>query len=238
MDVAFLDALDSREDATLIWLGIAALLVAVKVDGFGGSLVAIVRAFASWKLLALFGSAAAYCAVLILVASEVGLWHTSALRETLYWFFLTGVVLTGNAVTAPPAKYVRPLVRQAVSLTVGVEFLVNLYVFPLAVELVLLPLVALLLALVVVASRDPKHADVHRLVDGTIAVIGWGLLLYVGVRLASDFDGFLTRQNGEAFLVAPVLTLAFLPFCLAWSWISKREQERLRKRFRPNYGRA
>jgi hypothetical protein len=52
------------------------------------------------------------------------------------------------------------------------------------------------------------------------------------VSAISNFDGFLTRKNAEDFLVAPALTLALVPFLFGVAWVSRREQENLRQRFR------
>jgi hypothetical protein len=43
----------------------------------------------------------------------------------------------------------------------------------------------------------------------------------------------LTRETLEKLLVAPVLTVAFVRFAASLGWVVRREQENLRKRFRP-----
>jgi hypothetical protein len=60
---------------------------AYKSDGFGSSLGAVLRSLFVTKLVFLFGTDAAYCAALLLAANKLGLWHTSAIKATIYWFF-------------------------------------------------------------------------------------------------------------------------------------------------------
>jgi hypothetical protein len=66
--------------------------------------------------------------------------------------------------------------------------------------------------------------------------IGLGLLAYVAFSALSDLGGFLTRDNAEKFLVAPALTVAFIPFLYCVGWLSRREQANLWKRIRADLG--
>jgi hypothetical protein len=236
--LGYLDFLNSREKAILLWTIALLAFAAVKADGFASSLMSVLRAIAEPKLMLLFGSAALYCAILVLAASEASLWHTTATKETVYWFFGGGVVLVGRAVvaaTTDPA-FLKKLLGQALRLAIVIEFLVNLYVFPLAVELLLVPFVLLFVMLEVVAASDPTYAQVHGLVNGVLVAIGLGLLAYVAFSALSDLGGFLTRDNGERFLVAPALTVAFIPFLYCVGWLSRREQANLWKRIRADSG--
>jgi hypothetical protein len=95
----FFDFLNSREKAIIIWAAMLVGFAAYKSDGLGSSLGAVLRSIFLTKLVFLFGAAAVYCAALVLAGNKLGLWHTSAIKEAVYWFFGSGVVLTGSAVT-------------------------------------------------------------------------------------------------------------------------------------------
>lgn len=101
MEFGFFDALNSREDAVAVWTVVFLVFVAIKIEGIGSSFLDVLRALAQPRLLALFGLAALYCAGLVYGARELDLWHTSALKETLYWFFLTGVVFSSGTRRTP-----------------------------------------------------------------------------------------------------------------------------------------
>jgi hypothetical protein len=229
--LAFLDFLDSREKAVVLWALVLVVFVAVKGEGFVGSLIGVLRTLVAPKLLLIFGSAAVSCAAVVLLASEVGLWHTTAIKETVYWFFGTGVVLVGNAIQWQDDPDCRTkLLRQALRFTIIVEFLINLYVFPLAVEILLVPLVLLFVVMQVVAERDPSLAQARKPIDFVLTAFGLALLVHFAVSAISDLEGFLTRENAEDFLVAPALTLAFAPFLYVVVRLAKREMANLRKR--------
>ncbi len=65
-----------------------------------------------------------------------------------------------------------------------------------------------------------------------LITFGFGLMLWVAVEAATSPHALLTRENAEDLLLAPVLTLAFVPYLQLVSWHSRRELESLRKRWR------
>jgi hypothetical protein len=238
--VAVLGALDSREKAALLWM--LALVAYATVRGgqkVASSFVDVVRAFLQPKLLLVLGSAALYCAGVVLLAAWVGLWHTTASKETVYWFVTGGLVLVGRAVThAKPSDpgFYKSLLRQAVRFTIIIEFVVNAYVFPFVIELILVPIILLFIGLQVVAAYDPAHAPVRKVVDGALVTLGFILLGYAAVAAILDPSSLFTRKNAETLLIAPALTFASVPLLWTWTWVSRREQENLHRRFRARYG--
>ncbi|MEJ7792031.1 MAG: hypothetical protein WKF65_08690 [Gaiellaceae bacterium] len=234
------DFLNSREDAILLWTIVILGFVFYKdFRGIGGSFLAVFRSLMSPKLLLLFGSALLYSAVVVYGASELGLWHTSALTATIYWFLGTGVVLAGEAVTDGARDgrvFLRRVLRRVVAVTIVVEFVVNVYALPFAFEVVGVFLLLSFVGVRVVAQRDSSTpAPVLRFIDVVLATIGVVYLGYFVIRVFGDVPGFLTRENAEDFLVGPALTLALIPFLFAAAWWSRREDERLHKRLRARF---
>lgn len=215
----------------LLWIVAVVAFATVKGEGVASSFLGVVRAFFVPKLLLIFGSAALYCALIVLLAKQANLWHTTALKETVYWFVTGGVVLVGRAVThAAPSDpgFYKQLLRQALRFTIVVEFLVNLYVFPFLVELVLVPIILLFVGMQIATEYDASLAAARKVIDAVLTTIGFLLLAYVAVETIRDPGGLFTRENAETLLVPPVLTFAFVPLLWACAWISRREQDHLR----------
>jgi hypothetical protein len=227
------DFLNSREKAWLLWLIALVAFAGFKSDGLGASLLGVLRALAAPKLLLLFGSAAVYSAGLVFLAKELGLWHTSGTKPTVYWFFGTALILVGNATQVSPddPAFLKKLLRGALSLTILVDFLANLYVLPFVVEFLLVPVIVLFVGMQVVAEHEPTEPLVRNVIAGVLALMGFGLMIYVAVRAFTDLGGFWTREHAVDFLIAPALTVALVPFLCLVAWLSKRELENLRKRW-------
>ena len=127
----------------------------------GGSFLTVLVSVLHPKVLLLFALAGVYCAALILAENKLGLWHTTAIKETVYWFLGTGLALAGNATQATPNTGVwKQTVRRALRATILIEFAVNLYVFPLVVEFVLVFIVLAFIGMQVVAAR-PEDRRAH-----------------------------------------------------------------------------
>jgi hypothetical protein len=230
------DFLNSREDAAMVWVVII-LGYAVYKDprGIGGAFLNVLRALFQPKLLLLFGCVMLYSAALVYGAERVGLWQTDTIKETTYWFFGTGVILVGEAVSRGELR-LRRVLRRIVAATILIEFAANLYAFPLGVELMLVLLAFVFVAMQAYAPHDDSVTPAtRRFIDGVLIALGITYLAYFLVRALSDLDGFLTRHNAEALLNGPVLTVALVPALYVFAWLSRREQENLRRRWQAGF---
>jgi hypothetical protein len=223
------DFLNSREDAILI-TGVLVIGYALYKNPrrISSSFLAVLRASLHWKLLLLFGSAALYCGLTVYGAKEIGLWHTGAIKETVYWFAGTAIILVGQAVVwARPGdpEFVRRVLSGLIGFTILLEFVVNVFALPLGVELVLVPLAfSLSIMLAVARSNSAMEPSVVTFFEFMLAAIGLTYFGYFVARVFSDLDGFLSRGTAEDFLVAPVMTIALVPFLYAAAWVSRRDQ--------------
>ncbi|MBA3432185.1 MAG: hypothetical protein H0U16_11995 [Actinobacteria bacterium] len=211
--LAFFDFLNSREDAILIWIVVAATFLFSRVPDLWPQVLLVTRSFLSPKLL--FGiwiPAAVYVLALLFVAERGGAWHTSSSKETGYWFAGTALVLAGGATQANDAAKFWKLVRSVLKVTIVVEFLVNLYVFPLAFELVLIPLIVVFAGMQAVAEVDPKLESVRKLIGFILSILGFVLAARAAASALQDLDGLFTWEHLEQFLVPFALTAVFVPF--------------------------
>jgi hypothetical protein len=150
--------------------------VLCRVPGVFRNLAYVIWLVIKPPLILVFGGAALYCAGILAVADELGVWETSAAKETVYWFLGTALVLAGHAMKArPDPDYARTLLRRALRVAIAIEFIVNFYVFPLGVELVFVPLVGLL-GVVEVWNKGQAQPDARlaKLTGGALALLGWG----------------------------------------------------------------
>jgi hypothetical protein len=103
-------------------------------------------------------------------------------------------------------------VRQGVSLTAIVEFVANFYVFPLLVEMIVIPVLMAVYAMQAVAGTKAEYATVKKLLDGTAIAFGVVLVAYAVVRTASDAANLASSQTLMEFALPILLTAGFLPF--------------------------
>jgi hypothetical protein len=99
-----------------------------------------------------------------------------------------------------------------VRVTVLVEVFVNLYVFSLALELILLPVLPVLLMLSIVAGSDQRCASVKALIDTVVALIGFALFAYVLYQVVTDWQDFDRTGALRKFALPLWLAAGIVPF--------------------------
>ncbi len=179
----------------------------------------------------------AYVALVIVAFAEVGLWHLWMLKDTLFWLFGTAIILLANLEKATKEEHhFRKLALDNLKFAVVLDFVLNLYVFKVFVELLLLPVLAFLAMLAVVAGTKDEYAPAKKLVNAVTALIGFGFLIYAVLSMTHDFHDFATLKNLEDFLVPIILTVTFLPFVYGVALFSTYELlfVRLNLRLRDN----
>lgn len=195
-------------------------------------------------LLPMLAMAAYVWALIAYAGTPIGLWDSALVADAVAWAIATGFALFGSATTLfnRPSS-LRRLVLKAVGLTALVEVFVNLYVFPLPIELILLPALALLATMSVVAGTEDRFATLGKLIDGAMTIVGFSLFTYVAIRLLTEWDSF-DQALGLQKLALPIwLTIGVLPFvlvlgvCSAYDsafsmirWASDERGRRLRAR--------
>jgi hypothetical protein len=220
-----LDLLNSREQAALVWIVVSAGLAFWEVPGIGAQLVVLTRSFLAPRLLlGIWIPATAFAVGVVYLAYRLGLWHTTSVRETLYWYVGVALVLAGSAAHASDLGKLRKLFGRVFKVTIAIEFLVNLYVFPLAVELVVIPLAVLFAGVQVVAERDPKLAPARNVATFILIALGVVTVALALTSAARDLDGLLTGEHLEQFVVPLALTVAFAPFVYLIALWSTYEQ--------------
>jgi hypothetical protein len=214
--------MNDRELAALIWLGavLLAVLFHPKLRDVRRSSRDVLSAAVPLAV-PLFAMVVYVCG-LVVGASQLGLWEPSLWGDTVAWCVGTGIGLFGKAVSVFNRDgSLWRVARTALGLTLLVEAFVNLYVFPLLVELVLVPFAVFLGALSAFAESQEGFEPARKLVDGLLAAAGLLVFVYVGVRLAIGFDAFVDDGGWQKLLLPVWLTagtlMLFVPLLGLWT---------------------
>lgn len=105
-----------------------------------------------------------------------------------------------------------------------IQFIVSIYAFPLWVELLLVPILALVGGMSAIAERDEKHNKVKKLLGGLMIFFGITVFVWTAYMLITNFNEFGQESTFYDFIVPPLLTLFYLPFIFTVMVYSTYEQ--------------
>ena len=224
------DSLTNRDIALAVWLLIA-LAAMLFTKSIRVTLGPLLKHALVWQISVRVLLMVAYIVLVIMVERRFKLWDLSLLKDTVIWFCGTALVLFGRSVNAgDKPRFFRNVVIDNLKLTVIIEFIVSTYVFPLWVELLLVPLIFLLAALAAVAGiqKEKKYEPTRKLLNRALAVVGIYITLHAIFGAVADFKNFANVVNLKDLVLAPILSIALLPFIYALALQSVYEQIFLR----------
>lgn len=203
---------NNRQLAVMIWL-LVLVASALLYPRTRRSLADVVRAGAKAVILIPVIGMTAWTAGLVYLGRSLHVWSADLTTDTIFWFFSAGMVLFWNfGHVTTQRKYVRETAMAVFEVTLVVDVIAELFVLPLAWELLLQPVFALLAMLSVVAAQRPEHRQVKSFADGLMGVLGLGILAYVGFHVVDDWGSIDALGAGRELVLPIWLTVGALPY--------------------------
>lgn len=204
--------LNSREVATLIWLGFVVVVILL-MPSLRKSLGGLWQAFTQKKLLQVLTVFTAYVGLMIWFLYAICWWDWDQLKNTIIWTFFVALVAVfhSNKIADEPG-YFRKWIMENFQVQAFVQFLVTLYTYPLPVELVVIPFVTLLTGMITVGQNDPKTKSTAAILTNALGVLALAFFGYAFVMTVMDFWTYAPVQIWRDLHIPLVLSLLFLPF--------------------------
>ncbi|WP_339686199.1 hypothetical protein [uncultured Pseudoalteromonas sp.] len=229
-----MDILNNREIAIAIWL------LAISIYIFSSSKMAEVRNAFKGVMAALFVRQimsvlclmVAYMSIVIYWLSDLGLWNFEQLKNTVFWCVSVGFISLFKLEKIKKDKhFFKHSVLDNLKLLAILQFVVGVYTFTLWVEVLLVPFLVLLGAMLAIAETDRKHHQVKMFLEYCLSSFGVVLIVYTLYMLITNFGEFGKEKTAYDFFVPPLLTLCYLPFVFFMLVYSTYEQVFVRLRF-------
>lgn len=214
---------NNRELASLLWFaGLASWLL---VRHRRSTLDAVRKLAGAFRpVLPHFALYGIWIGVVVAAGSRVGLWNVGLLKATVLWALLSGIGLLASTMDALKRRrwFWRVLIS-TIGATAAVELFVNLKSFPLAVELLLQPVIFFALVVPVVA-RDPEHRPVRVVAGWTSALIGFAAVGWTALGLSRQWSELDLGQLGAEAALPVWLTVGALGFLYPFTLYMAYEQ--------------
>jgi len=173
----------------------------------------LIKSFLQRSILSMIFLMIIYIVTIVGVLYYFDLWNRTLLKDTIYWTFGGAFILLVNVHKATGEdNHFKKIALDSFKLIIVIEFLSNLYVFNLALELIFLPIILFFSLMSAFAERKDEHKPVKKLSDSLIAIYGIAVSIFSVYHIIIDFNNIATASNLKSFLLSPTLTLLYLPF--------------------------
>lgn len=226
----FFKSLNNRELAIAIWVLIATIW-AISNSQIRGSLSRLVRAFFAWKLTLLYLVMAVYITIMVITLRVIGIWNADHLPITVLWCVFVAFVMLFDFTRANDSNFFKNTYRDNIKALILLEFIVNLYVFSLWVELFLVPVTAILSAMIAISETDEKYEITKKILTYAMSIIGLVFIVHAIYIISRDFNSFATLENLENFYLPILFSILFMPFVYMFALVSGYEMFFIRLSF-------
>ena len=206
--------INNRDLSIAIWLAMLIVWASSKKP-IRQSLLHVAKAMTARVIIISLGAVVTYVALLVYILYAFRVWEIGNLKDSVLWFFGSAFVMFVHINRAGEDRYFLEAVVDNLKLAAIIGFVLNLYVFSIWIELVLVPFLFILAGLIGVASSNSKHQEVEKLLTNVLALVGIVFLMFAVIGIAQDSRGFLSLDNLRDFLIPLLLSVGFLPFIYA-----------------------
>ena len=204
--------LNNREIAILFWL-IVGLVFVLRQSKVRQSLAGLFPAVAAPVIAIPIVVLVLWVGGLLLIGAQLRLWNQGLVKATLIWFLTTAIVMLFNVNEALKDRHhFRRIFASVISVSLLTEFLIDAFVLPLLVELILQPIIFTLAITSVYAARKPELRAAKRAADVMLALLGIGVVTYIGIKLFSSWPEIVNWQSAREVVLPAWLTLGVLPY--------------------------
>lgn len=157
-----------------------------------------------------------YSLILASILYGIGFWNFSYTKDTLLWMLFTSLYLSFKvADDKDNNKLFLNILRNTISVTVFIEFLLNIYTFSIIVEIVVIVIVIFLSMMIsfteVIPDKD-KNGQVSKLMKGINTYIGLNIFIFLILEVLNNLDSLLTLDTLKSFILPIIFTVMFIPY--------------------------
>lgn len=209
----------TREIALAIWFLVFLIFIS-RTKEVRQSIIRIIKAIFAKRFILTFSTMLLYILIVIILLSYIRFWDVSLLKDTILWILFSGVVLFMNSDKVESVdyfvNYFSKLIKDNIKIVVVWEFLVNLYIFSLSWELILIPVVFLFtIAETLFPKQGKSYENVAPFGKNVLGLIGLVVVGYVVYRTIAEYEHLFSISNIKSLLLPVLLVILTLPYFYA-----------------------
>ena len=229
-----MDIFNNREIAVGFWLLVISfyIFLSPKMADVRTSFKHLLSAFFVKQIISVLILMVLYIAFVVYFLYEIGLWNTGQIKNTAFWCVSFGFMSLFNVESIKKDKsFFKHSVIDNLKLLAILQFVIGVYTFSVWIEILLVPVLVLIGAMLAITENDERHHQVKTLLSYCISIFGIILIAYTLYMLMTNFSDFANENTAYDFFIPPLLTLLYLPFIFLISIYSTYERVFVRLKF-------
>ncbi len=199
----------NREIAVGIWL-IIIIIYAFTKENVRKAFANIIKVAVSKKLFILYVIIYSYLGTMIFILYKIGFWNVNLIKDTCIWLIAIPVPALIK-VNEMKEKYFRMVLKDYISFSIIIEYIMGNYTFSILLEFILQPLILLFSLLVEIGEKFGATKETKKVARYIVFLI---IIFFIfnSVKLAvQDYNNLLTFDSLREVILTPVLTIVYLP---------------------------
>jgi len=154
-----------------------------------------------------------YLIIIVLALYKIGFWDISLLKDTIIWVVFSGLVLCFKMIDEKNRKqlFIESL-KSTLTLVVIIQFVTSEYTFPLIAEIISVPILVFVGAMIAIAESKEEHRQVSNFLNGIIIIYGLIAIAYSIYQIVRNYEHFFALSTLQTFLLPLILFIMFMPF--------------------------
>lgn len=143
---------------------------------------------------------------------KINVWSPKLVKDTIFWVMFVELPVFAKAIEeAKDAHFFRKLIKDNITISVVIEFLIGFWTFDLWVEILLVPFLVFISALYAVAEREKKHKPAKCFLHGILTLLGMLSFVYAIYNLVRSPQDFFSIDTLKVFVLPLALLVLNLP---------------------------
>jgi len=222
----FFKQLDNRELSLIFWIIIVIVLVNISPNP-RKSFFNILKALLNKHILSILCLIILFIYGVIQFLKSVNFWESGLIKETIFWMIGSGFFWALQPIKLEKGNFAAKYIKQTIGLALIIDFFNNFFVFNLITELVLLPVLFFIGAVIayvdVFEPHKPENIKVRKFLNGIVAIVGFFLLFFGLFHLIQNPYSLINYFSGKEFLVPIIFGALLLPVLIIIGVYTKYE---------------
>lgn len=207
-----INSLSNRDLSIIFWFLIFIIFfISIDLRNFRQLIILLLNKY----FIALYIIILLYFGSIVKMLSNYNIWEISYYKELVFWFITSGFALFSKIDKLNRLSDFIKIILKLLTINTFLEYLISLESFSFFSELILVPIILFITILFQVSSykskNDSKYQNVTKFLNSILVIFGLIILGLIIYRIIYDFDQYINYGNFKTFLVAPFLTIIYLP---------------------------